>query len=227
MFEEYKYKTELHTHTSPASGCSKISPDTLTDVYKREGYTSVALTNHFIVSNEDPKSKIERYLDDYYKTKELGRKKGINIILGAEIRFSENINDYLVYGIDEKELFTINSLLDDGIVNFYKSYKNDRNIIIQAHPFRVNMSFANPEYIDGIEAFNMHPSHNSRIGLAAQYAKRLGCIVTAGTDFHDYGYEGLSAILTKEPVTDSYMLADVLKSRDYLMEISGFRFLPY
>ena len=227
MIEEYKYKTELHAHTSPASGCSQISPDTLTDVYKREGYTSIALTNHFIVSNEDPKTKIERYLDDYYKTKELGRKKGLNIILGAEIRFSENINDYLVFGINEEELFNINSLLDDGIVNFYKTYKNDKNIIIQAHPFRSNITFANPEYIDGIEAFNMHPGHNSKIGLAAQYAKRLGCIVTPGTDFHEYGFECLSAIRTKEPITDSYMLAEVLKSRDYLMEIAGFTILPY
>lgn len=225
MFEEYKFKTELHAHTTPASGCSEITPEHLIEVYKEKGYTSIALTNHFIVDDADPQEKITKYLDDYYKTIEIGKKEGINIILGSEIRFSENYNDYLIYGIIPDDLYDINSLLDKGIDNFYKEYKNDKNIILQAHPFRNGIELANPESIDGIEAFNLHPGHNSRVGFAAQYARKHGFLITCGTDYHHFGHEGLCGILTKEPITDSHQLAQVLKNKDYIIDISGYKLI--
>ncbi len=227
MFEEFKFKSELHAHTTPASGCSQITPEYMVEVYKNKGYDSVAITNHFLYTeNEDAEEKINKYLDDYYKTAELGEKVGLNVILGSEIRFSENNNDYLIYGICPEDLYEINSLLGDGIDNFYKKYKNNRNIIIQAHPFRDNIVLANPESIDGVEAFNMHPGHNSRIGFAAQYAKEHDFIIMTGTDYHHFGHEGLCSILTKEPVCDSYKLAEILKSGDYLIDIGGYKVLP-
>ena len=225
MFEEYKFKTELHAHTTPASGCSEITPEHLIEVYKEKGYTSIALTNHFIVDDADPQEKITKYLDDYYKTIEIGKKEGINIILGSEIRFSENYNDYLIYGIIPDDLYDINSLLDKGIDNFYKEYKNDKNIILQAHPFRNGIELANPESIDGIEAFNLHPGHNSRVGFAAQYARKHNFLITCGTDYHHFGHEGLCGILTKEPITDSHQLAQVLKNKDYIIDISGYKLI--
>ena len=226
MFSEYKFKTELHAHTTPASGCSEIPPEHLIKVYKEKGYTSITLTNHFIVDDVDPQEKITRYLDDYYKTLDLGKKEGINIILGSEIRFSENCNDYLIFGITPDDLFDINALLDKGIDNFYKEYKNDKNIILQAHPFRNGMEPVNPESLDGIEVFNMHPGHNSRIGFAAQFARKNNFIITCGTDYHHFGHEGLCGILTKEPITDSYELAQILKSKDYIIDISGYKVIP-
>ncbi len=228
MFEEYKYKTELHAHTSPASGCSQITPEYMVKAYKALGYTCVALTNHFIFDDLAPAAdKISRILDDYEKTKEIGDKAGLNIILGAEIRFLENFNDYLIYGIEEGELDAIYPMLEFGIDNFYKVYKNDKNVIIQAHPFRESCTPANPDSIDGVEVFNVHPHHNSKIAVAAKFAKEHDKIITVGTDFHHHGHEGLSAILTKEPITNSYQLADVLKKRDYLIDIGGCKVLPY
>lgn len=228
MLEEYKYKTELHAHTSPASGCSQITPEYMVEAYKGLGYTSVAITNHFIFDDFVPvDEKVSRLLDDYKKTKEIGEKVGLNIILGAEIRFLENFNDYLIYGIEEDELDEIYSLLEFGIDNFYKVYKNDKNVIIQAHPFREVCTPANPESLDGIEAFNVHPGHNSQIAVAAKFAKEHNKIITVGTDFHHHGHEGLSAILTKEPIKTSHQLADVLKNRDYLIDIGGCKVFPY
>lgn len=228
MLEEYKYKTELHAHTSPASGCSQITPEYMVEAYKGLGYTSVAITNHFIFDDFVPvDEKVSRLLDDYKKTKEIGEKVGLNIILGAEIRFLENFNDYLIYGIEEDELDEIYSLLEFGIDNFYKVYKNDKNVIIQAHPFREVCTPTNPESLDGIEAFNVHPGHNSQIAVAAKFAKEHNKIITVGTDFHHHGHEGLSAILTKEPIKTSHQLADVLKNRDYLIDIGGCKVFPY
>lgn len=226
MFEQYKYKTELHAHTTPASTCSQITPEHMIEVYSKLGYTSIALTNHLITEERDGKEKIKSYLDDFYKTRELGKKQGINVILGAEIRFTENVNDYLIYGIDEDELITIYDMLDLGIKEFYKQYKNEKNIIIQAHPFRDMITPVEYNSVDGYEVFNLHPGHNSRIGFAAQYAKAQGGIITAGTDYHHFNHEGMCAIITKEAVTNSVNLASILKNNDYLIEVSGNIIIP-
>lgn len=221
------FKTELHAHTTPASSCSQITPEYMIEIYKKNGYSSVALTNHFIYDKSvSSKEKIELYLDDYYKTKKIGETEGINVILGAEIRFAQNMNDYLVYGIDEKDLYTIEELLEYGIDNFYKAFKNERNIIIQAHPFRNNITLANPESIDGIEVFNMHPGHNSRIGFAAKYAQDNNFIPICGSDYHHFGHEALCSIKTRMQITNSLELAKILNNLEYIIDVSGFSITP-
>jgi hypothetical protein len=82
-----------------------------------------------------------------------------------EIRFPENCNDYLVFGFSEDEMGHLFDLTAVDYISFYKEFKNDKNIIIQAHPFRNGITAQNPEYLDGVETFNMHPNHNSRIGF--------------------------------------------------------------
>lgn len=210
------YMTDLHTHTNPASGCSDIDPKDLVRIYSENGYDSVAVTNHFTAAKD-----INAYLEDYYKCVEAGTEFGLNVIFGAEIRFTENNNDYLIYGICPDDMPDIYKLLPYGIDNFYSEYKNEKNIIIQAHPFRDKMEKVSPESLDGIEAFNMHPNHNSRIAMAAKYARDNKMIVTCGSDFHHLGQECLCGILTKKPIKDSYDVAKILKSRKYNMTIGG------
>lgn len=59
-------------------------------------------------------NKIDMYLKGFRLAEEEGKKTGVNILLGMELRFKENFNDYLVYGIDEdflkhnKELYKLN-----------------------------------------------------------------------------------------------------------------------
>lgn len=228
MFEKYKYKTELHAHSFPASSCSQIPPGELVQTYAKLGYNTVALTNHFIYDCETPlEERLEKYFSDYEEAKNEAEKCGINVVLGSEIRFSENINDYLVFGIDETDFPVIDGLLGDGVDNFYKKFKNSKNVIVQAHPFRDNMSLANPNSIDGIEVFNMHPGQNSRIGFASKYAKDHNFIITGGTDYHHKGHEGMISMMTKELITSSFELARILKSRDYIFDISGFKIQLY
>lgn len=226
MLDEYKFKTELHAHTKPASRCSEISPEYMVEAYKKLGYETVAITNHFIYSEDENDGKVEKIINDFNITKELGDKFGLNIVLGAEIRFSECVNDYLIYGIDTKDLFDISKLLGIGITEFYKQYKNDRNVIVQAHPFRDGMLQIPLDSLDGYEVFNMHPGHNSRVGFAAKAMLGYGGIVTGGTDFHHVGHEGTCAMMTKAPITDSYRLAEVLKSGDYIFDIWGNKIIP-
>lgn len=225
MFEEYKYKTEMHTHTKPVSVCADFPAKDVIKIYKEAGADAVVITNHFCPWFFEDRN-VDIYLRDYYDAVNEGEKQGISVILGAEIRFSENHNDYLLYGIDEDDLRKAEKLLDSGIDNFYKEFKNEKNLIVQAHPFR-ETNLANPESLDGIEVFNMHPHHNSCVALAAKYAKEKEFLITGGTDFHHLGHQGMCFLRTKEKPKDSFELARIIKSRDYVFDVWGNIIVPY
>lgn len=226
---DYKYKTELHLHTSPASTCSEIPPETAVQFYADLEYNTIVVTNHFdpnIRFLENKPKCIETYLADYREALKYGKEHGLNVILGCEIRFTENANDYLLFGIDESTLELIYDSLELGIEAFSKAFRSENTLLVQAHPFRNNMTQIPPEYLDGIEAFNIHPNHNSRVALANRYARERNLIRTVGTDFHHLGHEGLSALLTKAEVKTSADIVEVLRSGDYLFEIGGSIVIP-
>ncbi len=227
--KEYCFCTELHAHTSPVSRCSNIPPEHMAKVYADMGASAVVITNHLTPkwAYEDSELTPDEYLSDYYLTRRLGEERGLNVILGAEVRFTENDNDYLVYGIEPDDIEKIMFYLDKGIEAFYKGFKNTKNIILQAHPFRNRMERAPVSALDGIEVFNCHPKHNSRIAVASKYAKENNFIVSGGTDYHDTGDEGLCMMRSLVCPKDSYDVAEILKSRDYVIDIAGSIVLPY
>ena len=227
---DYVYKTEMHAHSWPSSACSQIPPENVVKTYAGLGYTTVVLSNHFNPFMRDYDNKdeaLKSYLRDYHTAVEYGKKYGIHIVLGCEIRFTENANDYLLFGIDEEFLTDAYDYITQGIDAFSKWFRNDKRVLVQAHPFRSGMTEVDPKLLDGIEVFNMHPNHNSRVAVAAQYARKNDFIMTCGTDYHHVTHEGMISLLTKKPITDSFELASVLKSRDYLFDMSGCVIIPY
>lgn len=227
--EKYRYKTELHLHTWPASRCSEVLPEKAVEVYAGLGYHSIVICNHFYRGMrfvENKQQCIKEYLADYKKALEAGEKYGIHVILGCEIRFTENVNDYLLFGIDTDFFQFAYDCLDMGVEQFSKQFRSDERLLIQAHPFRDGMTEVAPEYVDGIEAFNMHPNHNSRVAFASKYAKNHNLISTAGTDFHHLGHEGMAALLTQTEIQTSHDIVNVLKGGQYIFEIGGRILLP-
>ena len=226
LCHDYKYKIELDAHTSPASRCSEISPREIVKTYKRLGFHAVAVTNHF--SHNHSKLTKEEYIDfflkDFEETEKFGKAIGVKVYLGAEIRFEENRNEYLVFGISRKMLEEIYDFLPFGVENFRNNYSLPHSIFLQAHPLRDGIEKVDPEILDGVEVFNMHPGHNSRIGQVADWAKQNNLsIITAGSDFHHphKNHEGLAAIRSKYLPSDSFDLAKLLKKGDFLIEICG------
>ncbi len=223
LLSTYKYQIELHAHTSPASSCSQILPEMMAKTYKELGYSAVTVANHFVYEYQSLTKiqMIDRFMNDFDLTAEAGEKEGIKVYLAAEIRFTENDNDYLVYGVTRKMLEEIYDLLPYGVENFRKEYKMPDSVFLQAHPFREGMEAVPPECLDGIEVFNLHPNHNSKVGLASKYAKANNfSVITAGSDFHHPGrnHEGVSALRSKTLPSDSFDLAKLLRSGDYLLE---------
>lgn len=223
LLREYKYQTELHAHTSPGSSCSQVPPEDMAVIYKELGYDAVTIANHFVYGyqGQDKEGVIERFFNDFEKAEKKGKEIGIKVLLAAEIRFEENENDYLIYGVTRKMMEEIYDLLPLGVENFRKVYSMPDSVFLQAHPFREDMVQVDPSLLDGIEVFNLHPNHNSKVGMAAVYAKNCNfSIITAGSDFHhpNRSHEGVSAIRTKVLPEDSFDLARILHSGDYLLE---------
>ncbi len=232
--EAYPYRTELHAHTKPVSTCSDVTPEDAVKLYKERGYTSLVVINHFTpdyfykrVGTWDTKASVDFYLKDYRAAKEAGEKCGLNVILAAELRFpNQNSNDYLLFGIDEEDLCDIFGMLNGTVEEFYKNYCDETKFLFQAHPMRNGQVVMPPETVDGYEAFNLHPNHNSRPALATRYAKSVNKPFVAGTDFHEYGHEGLSAIRTKEPILTSHDVVKVIRENDFILDSDGILMIP-
>ncbi len=234
MEEAYPYRTELHAHTKPVSTCSDVPPEDAVKLYKERGYTSLVIANHFTydyfykrVGTRDTKTAVEFYLDGYRRAKAEGEKSGLNVILAAELRFSQGTgNDYLLFGIDEGDLCEIFEMLPGTVEEFYKNYCDETKLLFQAHPMRNGQVVMPPETVDGYESFNLHPNHNSRPALAARYAKSVNKPFIAGTDFHEYGHEGLSAIRTTSPLLSSHDVVKAIKENDFIMDTDGILIIP-
>ena len=227
---QYKYKIELHAHTSPCSPCSELPPAEFIARLKDKGYDAVVVTNHFFawgpfMKSEDP---VGTYLADFEEAKRIGEEEGITVLLGAEFRFLENNNDYLVFGVDEAFLRETVQHFEMTFNEFYETYHSDKLLICQAHPFRNGVTAMAGDHMDGVEAFNMHPGHNSRICTSTQYADSENIpILTIGTDLHHRGHEGCAALRAKTlPKTNEELIA-LLRSKDYVFEIAGRPLLPY
>ncbi len=79
------------------------------------------------------------------------------------------------------------------------------------------MQLSPAEDLDGIEAYNGNPRHNSSNDVAIQTAKQRGCLMVSGSDSHqveDAGHGGL--VLFERPET-SEDLVRILRSNHYAL----------
>ena len=228
ILKDYPYTAELHAHTNPASFCGDFPANEVVDFYRAAGVNTLAITNHFNseLTIGNLKENIKRYLDDYHLAKQTAN-NDINVVLGIEIRFDGSNNDYLVFGIEEDDLPFYAELTPHGIESFYKEAKNDRNVIIQAHPFRNGVTLAPVDSIDGIEAYNLHPNHNQRNALATQHARKNNLLVTGGSDFHHVTHHALCLMRTSTELKTSFDVADAIKSKNAIFDSNGSIIIPY
>lgn len=102
------YLFDPHTHTAETSKCGHLPAAEVVDRYVRHGFSGLVVTDHLhpeylsrIDTDHDWNKVIDHYLSGYRASKQRGDEVGFQVLLGAELRFPENDNDYLVYGIDE------------------------------------------------------------------------------------------------------------------------------
>lgn len=217
------YKTELHAHTSEVSRCAQICGEELVNLYEKAGYSTVVITDHMSKRTFPvvKKWKWNEYVNDYligYNAAKKAAQGRLNIILGMEISFYENDNDYLVYGVDEKFLRRHPNMLEMGIRKFSDIAKRSGLIVVQAHPFRDHMTVIKPGIVEGIEVFNAHPGHDSRNDIARMWAEKYGYkIKTSGSDFHEIPHGARGGIITDFEIKDNEALFRALRGERKLI----------
>jgi hypothetical protein len=185
-----KYRYETHLHTDESSHCARVPAAEAVRMYRNEGYAGIIVTDHYFRGYFDMQpfrkwnEKIDRFLSGYKKALNEGCKVGLDVQLGMEIRFDENANDYLVYGIDELFLRENRKLYRLTLQEFRDLVAGKGIAIIQAHPFRQGMIPAPPSLLDGVEVWNGNPRHDSQNHLAFEYAAKNSLKMLSGTDFH-------------------------------------------
>lgn len=218
MKESFSYmKIEMHVHTSEGSPCAETDAENIVRAYSEAGYDAIVITNHFdslLLKDfgETDDERIERYLLGYRKAKAVEARYGIEVMLGVEIRLEPNVEDFLIYGIDEEFLFHNPDLCFMDQQTVYKLCHSYGAVFYQAHPFREPCVPRNPEFLDGVE-FNQRPysgNHNDRLSQWVKDYPELKFI--SGSDCHNLDQVGYGGIEIFRPVHDVKELADILRA---------------
>lgn len=226
IVSEYRYRIELHAHTKPMSLCCGVYAEELVELYHQKGYDGIVITNHFnnysLNKKEglDKEGYIDAFLKDFADAEKLAEKYGMTIYLGCELKFDENDNDYLIYGVNREILDKCFDYMGQDIVTFRKEVSLPDSVFLHAHPFRNTVNLVDPTLLDGIEILNVHPWFNQIPSKTIQYAYENNLkIKTAGSDFHAPDHVAGSALRAKFIPKDSFELAELLRSGDYVLEI--------
>lgn len=214
-----KYKTELHCHSRDGSGCANESAEGIVKKYLDAGYTTIALTNHFgPFWNPEAREwwigEVAEKYDAYDKLVKAAEGK-LNILFGLECYFIDNRNDYLVFGFDREYLENLDPALTKDLRSFAEDAHKRGMFIIQAHPFRQQMTMKRPDFVDAIEVYNGHLGHDNHNFLAEAFADHYGKRKTSGSDHHDTDHMPRGGIMTDEPITSVEQLIEVLRSGNY------------
>ncbi len=220
-----KYLVETHAHTSEVSRCARCYAPQFGDIFASLNYKTVFLTNHF-TSYTFKKAGLhtwDEWVDYFLRGYELAVEAAAGrflVLLGMEICFDESDNDYLVYGITEKFLRENEGLTALSLKTFYPLAKENGLLVIQAHPFRCDMTLADPDYLDGYETFNGNPRHNSNNEIAALWAKKYRKLTTAGSDFHQPDDGGAGGMFFETDIRSNEDFFTALKSGIYRFKTS-------
>lgn len=221
------YKIETHLHTKHTSKCGWMTAPELIAGYKAAGYDAIIVTDHYNRTTFDylgvdttaPGNKVKPFLEGFYRMAELGEKEGIRVFKGAELRFDESDNDYLMFGYRDDLLAEPEDIFRMGIAGFSPVARGQGALLVQAHPYRKKCTPAIACYLDGIETCNRNPRHENNNPLAEAYAARFGLLALAGSDCHRPEDVAVSGILSAELPGDSFAMARLIRSGHYtLME---------
>ena len=225
---EFRY--DLHIHTRETSRCGHISAADMVKSYKALGYSGIAITDHFhedyiktLPFKDDWNKCISAYLAGYRLAKEAAASLDFDVILGMELRLTENSNDYLVYGFTEDFLRSHPYLFRTNICAFYQTFK-DQALIIQAHPYRGGMNLQ-PQCLHGLEVINCNQRHENHNDLAFKLAAEqpLGFIRICASDAHKREDIGRASMIFPARIKDSSDLAINLKSGNYRMDCPEYK----
>ena len=216
------YLYDPHTHTAETSKCGHLFAADVVDRYVRNGFSGLVVTDHLhpeYLSRIDTQHNwdmvMDHYLSGYHASKKRGDEVGLDVMLGAEFRFPENDNDYLVYGIDEQWLRSNPYACCMSAQEFYDKFHNEV-LIIHAHPFREGSAPVQETAIHGAEIINNNPRHVNNNDKALEMCRRHPEYYRlAGSDTHRDGDEAHAGVILPERVKDSFAYKHMIETMQF------------
>ncbi len=193
------YRYETHCHISTTSACSRLSAEDAVELYTRNGYAGVFITDHFLNGNTTVdrtlsyREQIHAFCEGYRAVKECAKDR-LQVFFGLE--FSDCGTDVLLYGWDEEALMHEEAILKMDLSALCR-YCAERGVLtVHAHPFRDAEradGFRMVREAEGVEVMNSARSALSN-ALAQTYAAGCGKLMTGGSDCHAKGQPVLSGM---------------------------------
>lgn len=213
------YKYDPHNHTAETSKCGRIPAAKLVDTYHDMGYSGLVVTDHLhetyislLYCCDDWDTCVDRFLDGYKRAKKRGDEIGFHVILGAELRFPENDNDYLIYGIDEEFLRANPYLYRMGAHKFFEKF-GDQLLIIHAHPYRDENEVVFHECVHGVELVNGNMEHRNYNRKTYELCKAHPEFYRiCGSDTHRPKEENMAWVEFDAPVRNSFEFKAAVES---------------
>ena len=219
-------RIDMHIHTAECDKAAHASAAELVRAYVQKGYDGIVITDHCFsifhewfadeIDERDHESMVRRWLAGYRAAKREAEKYDFTVLLGAEVRFDGTTNDYLVYGIDEQFLMSVPMLHRLSGLDELRRILPEQAVIVQAHPFRDNMTVCDPSLLFGIEVYN-GGTEAFRNKMARDFAQHYGKRMTSGSDCHALSMVGRGGIQTECPIKSNADLLRVLKSGEYTL----------
>ncbi len=229
MIQLYKY--ELHSHTAECDPHAGIGGAELVKLYKEAGYSGMVITDHYIrsfakwfaeenMASATHEEYIKRWLKGFYAAKEAAEGTDFAVLAGAEVAFDGQINHYLIYGVDESFFYHAPLLNKCQTIDELTALLPDGALVVQAHPFRKNMTICDPKALFGFEGYNAG-TEAFRNEMAKLYARHYDKPLTSGSDVHSYKAVARGGIATERAIRSPQDLIAVLKSGDYQLIQDG------
>ncbi|MBR5280489.1 MAG: transposase [Clostridia bacterium] len=216
-------KYELHVHTAECDPYATLSGAEIVRRYHDAGYHGIVITDHYFDLFHQwfqeelcdcHQTIMDRYLRGYYAARNEGEKIGLTVLPGAEVRLDSCPNDYLIYGLEADDFYRLPLLHRQENLSALIATLPKDVCVVQAHPFRNNMSVQNPAPLFGLEVYNSH-TESFRNELAHRYAVHYDKAMTSGSDFHSENDTAKGGILTDQVIASPKDLISVLRSGNY------------
>ena len=210
--------------------CSEMMPRLMVDAYKSAGYDGIVITNHYFgmlyewypeLAGASKDVFLDKYLFGFREAREQGRKVGLEVLPGAEVRFDGHASDYLLYGIDESFFYNA-PLLNTLSLEELEKILPKGAIIIQAHPFRDGMEVTPPQKLFGVEVYNGRTPQDRNV-MAEFWAKNENLKMTSGSDCHSRQDVGRGGLLfhTERKIDSAERLAEEICGGNYRLIVDG------
>ena len=219
------YKIETHLHTSHSSPCGKVDAATIARLYAEAGFHGIVVTDHFFHYTCRPhcwnipyQDYFNVFIQGYHQLCNAAAPYGLKIYKGAEVRFDESFNDYLLYNYPDDLLQDAEAIFSMGIEAFSKLSREAGALLFQAHPFRDKNTPVDPRLVDGIEVRNESPRAPNHNELTIAYgADHPELLQICGSDFHRLEDVGCGGIGVETLPENEHQLAQLLHNRAYTL----------